>query len=65
MEPTLDLMRHIAGAAGLEMVVAIRETDPDERKARLAARSLTDEERLRQNDNLSRLAASSGEPRDD
>jgi hypothetical protein len=64
MEPTLDLMTRIAKAAGFEMVIAIREPDPDERKARLAARSLSDEERLGQNDSLSRLTASAGKTPD-
>lgn len=58
MEPTLDLMTRLASAAGLDLVVEIREPDADERKERIAARSLSHEERLEQNDNLSRLAVS-------
>ena len=58
MEPTFDLLTQIARAAGLEIRVTVGELDPDERKARIAAGSLSAEERLRQNDRLSRLSVS-------
>lgn len=64
MEPTLDLMSHIVTATGLQMAISIEEPDRDERKAQLAARSLTNEERLRQNDGLAKLAVSALKPRD-
>jgi hypothetical protein len=63
-EPTLALMSRIAAAAGFDLAVTIVEPDHDERKARLSARSLTDEERLRQNESLSRLAVAAGGHRD-
>lgn len=56
MEPTLALLERIARGARLEIEVGMRPFDPDEHKARIAARSLTDEERLEQNDALSKLA---------
>ena len=62
MEPTLDLLTRIVAAAGFELTTSIQEPDLDQRKARLAARSLTDDERLRQNDGLSRLLVSATKP---
>ena len=58
MEPTLDLLARIVRAAGLELTVSVRESNPDERKARAGARALSVEDRLRQNDRLSTLRAS-------
>lgn len=60
MEPTLSLLTRIVRATGYDLRVTLAERDPDERKARLHAESLTDEERLRQNDHLSLLWASMG-----
>jgi transcriptional regulator with XRE-family HTH domain len=57
MQPTLALLERIARAAGFSLTVALEQPDPDERKARLAARALTVEQRLRQNDRLSALRA--------
>ncbi len=55
MEPTVALLARIARAGGFELGLVLRAPDPDERSARLRARKLTDEQRLRQNDRLSRL----------
>lgn len=55
MEPTLLLLTRLATAAELDLVVDVREVDPDEHKARSATRELTAEERLRQNDQISAL----------
>lgn len=55
MDPTFSLLRKIVRAAGYDLRVSLAEEDPDERKARLHAEALTDEERLRQNDHLTRL----------
>lgn len=63
MEPTLGLMRRIVAGAGCEIAISITEPDMDERKARLAAQRLSDEERLQQNDDLSGLAVSAMKPK--
>lgn len=55
MEPTLDLLQRIARGAGLSLRLAISPADPDEKKAKRQAYLLTDEQRLRQNDDLSRV----------
>jgi transcriptional regulator with XRE-family HTH domain len=57
MEPTLDLIGRILRAAGLEL--GLKQRDPDEWKTQVAARALSDEQRLRQNDGLSRLGLAS------
>lgn len=56
MEPTLDLLRRIVRAAGLELRAEVAAADPDERKAKLQAKRLTPEQRLEQNDALSHFA---------
>jgi len=59
MQPTIQLLGRIARAAGFELAISISDIDPDETKARTHARSLTLEQRLRQNDRLSALRAGS------
>lgn len=55
MEPTFELLQRIARGAGMSADVSLSSLDPDEEKAKRQARMLSDEERLRQNDHLSRL----------
>ncbi len=55
MEPTLDLLQRLARGAEIGLRLAISAADPDEAKAKRQAQTLTDEQRLRQNDHLSRL----------
>jgi transcriptional regulator with XRE-family HTH domain len=57
MEPTLDLLARLARAAGAELRVTVAAPDSDDVKARAQARKLNPEQRLRQNDHLSRLRA--------
>lgn len=60
MEPTLAELQRIVRAAGYELRIEVAEIDEDARKARHHARSLSDEERLRQNDRLSTLRVRHG-----
>lgn len=55
MEPTLALLERLARAAGLELRPAVCEQDPGERATRFAARTLSLEDRLKENDRLSAL----------
>lgn len=55
MEPTLDLLGQLARGAELSLQVTVTAPDPDEKKSKRLSRMLTDEQRLRQNDRLSRL----------
>lgn len=55
MEPTLELLQRIARGAGMNADVSLSSLDPDEEKAKRQSQMLSDEERLRQNDHLSRL----------
>lgn len=55
MEPTLDLLQRIARGAGMSLRLAVSASDPDEKKAKRHSQMLTDEQRLQQNDRLSRL----------
>lgn len=57
MEPTLDLLERLARAAELDLRIRVEAADPDARKARSAARSLSPEQRLKENDRLTRLRA--------
>lgn len=59
MEPTAALLQRIARAAGFDLALSLTQADPDEAKARAAARALTIEQRLRQNDRLSAMRAAS------
>lgn len=55
MEPTLDLLQRIARGADFDIVLSLSRRDADDEKAKRHSRSLTDEQRLRQNDQLSIL----------
>lgn len=57
MEPTLSELQRLARAAGFDLRIEITAADADARKSRQLAQGLTDEERLQQNDRLSRLGA--------
>lgn len=59
MEPTLALLERIAAAADLALTLSLSPVDPDERKARSAMRALSVADRLRQNDRLNAVRASS------
>ncbi|MEO7804314.1 MAG: helix-turn-helix transcriptional regulator, partial [Actinomycetota bacterium] len=55
MEPTFDLLQRIARGAGTGLHVEVSAIDPDEQKAKRQARMLTHEQRLKQNDHISRI----------
>lgn len=55
MEPTLDLLQQIALGAEVSLNIEVSVLDPDEEKAKRQSRLMTHEQRLRQNDQLSRL----------
>lgn len=55
MEPTLDLLQRVARGAGVSFDIDVSVLDADEEKAKRQSRMMTHEQRLRQNDQLSRL----------